>query len=31
MLGLSGKTPSTIDCDMILVKIELPNTKFANV
>lgn len=30
-LGLSDKDPSSNHCDAILVKIWLPNTKFANV
>mmetsp|Transcript_2500 Transcript_2500/g.4201 ORF Transcript_2500/g.4201 Transcript_2500/m.4201 type:complete len:150 (-) Transcript_2500:197-646(-) len=30
-LGLSDRDPSSTHCDSLLVKVQLPNTKFANV
>ena len=30
-LGLSDRDPSSNHCDSLLVKVTLPNTKFANV
>ena len=30
-LGLSDRDPSSNHCDSLLVKVKLPNTKFANV
>ena len=30
-LGLSDKDPSSTHCDSLLVKVQLPDTKFANV